>query len=667
MKRIFTILGILILGLQTGIFAQISATMTSQKEYDNGTRICYFTTDKYLTQQAKDYLKQKAQENENINRLSFGSDNSAMFDSNLNYTLESVTAFINENINILSSTGVEVFSSIPPPQNALPQSICDVISPVCADNMNVNFPAVVGELPGMGHIGCLSTTPNATWFWFQIGSAGDMTIYISGLYDMDFICWGPFNSLIEGCQQIDLGLVCSCPNNTTDPNYYPYDNIVDCSYSANPYENVHINNAQSGQIYILLITNYHNAPMDINFHQTAGNATTDCSILPPPINNNGPLCEGETLYLTAQPSTEPGAVYNWTGPNGFTSNEQNPVIPNVTTANSGTYSLTIIAGGQTSNAITMEVVIYPLNNKTVNATICSGETYNFYGTPITQAGTYTTQVHGILCDTVVTLNLDVDIRCNIVTFEPVEDICADNNQIGLDFSVSNGMLTAYSSTFSSKANMAGFENTSMHSINGNIIPIPLPHNVRPDYYSVTVDCKFERGENRQYVIDFTVLYPSAIITQRWNDLLAIKNSIFNGGYEFSNYEWYKDGEMIAGANDNFLYVGANGDQLDFNAEYRARPTRLDDGVQIFTCGKKPIYVENINVIPNMIQMNNQIIVNNLNQKAMVTIWNIMGMRTGQYQISKENNSFPAPVVAGTYAVSVEMGNGERYVDKIVIK
>lgn len=51
------------------------------------------------------------------------------------------------------------------------------------------------------------------------------------------------------------------------------------------------------------------------------------------------LFEGETLELTA--ASVPGASYSWTGPNGFSSNEQNPTIAGVTTDASGTYTVTV--------------------------------------------------------------------------------------------------------------------------------------------------------------------------------------------------------------------------------------------------------------------------------------------------------------------------------------
>src|SRR5699024_3960955 len=58
------------------------------------------------------------------------------------------------------------------------------------------------------------------------------------------------------------------------------------------------------------------------------------------------LCEGEDIELQA--ATEGNATYSWTGPDGFTSNEQNPTISNPTEDNSGTYSLTVERNGCSS-------------------------------------------------------------------------------------------------------------------------------------------------------------------------------------------------------------------------------------------------------------------------------------------------------------------------------
>lgn len=69
-------------------------------------------------------------------------------------------------------------------------------------------------------------------------------------------------------------------------------------------------------------------------------------------------CAGGNLFLTGGPS---GMVsYSWTGPDGFTSSEQNPVISGVTTAAAGTYTLTVTNAAGASSSATVDVTINPL-------------------------------------------------------------------------------------------------------------------------------------------------------------------------------------------------------------------------------------------------------------------------------------------------------------------
>lgn len=58
--------------------------------------------------------------------------------------------------------------------------------------------------------------------------------------------------------------------------------------------------------------------------------------------SNSPVCSGGELELYA--NVPSGISYQWSGPNGFTSSEENPIIPNATADNNGTYTIDIIDG-----------------------------------------------------------------------------------------------------------------------------------------------------------------------------------------------------------------------------------------------------------------------------------------------------------------------------------
>lgn len=91
-------------------------------------------------------------------------------------------------------------------------------------------------------------------------------------------------------------------------------------------------------------------------------------------NNNGPLCEGQTLNLTATG----GSSYAWLGPNGFGSNSQYPSITNADIAHTGAYSVTVTgAGGCTAQAITfVQVNAKPTALANSNSPVCNNGTIN---------------------------------------------------------------------------------------------------------------------------------------------------------------------------------------------------------------------------------------------------------------------------------------------------
>jgi gliding motility-associated-like protein len=260
----------------------------------------------------------------------------------------------------------------------VPTTLCAVADAFCTGT-TYNFPAGVnaGTAEIGPNYGCLGTQPNPAWYYLRIQSPGDISISMgnSAAVDIDFACLGPFSSNTTPCTAQLTATCTSCGSDNPQGTYsYPYGNLVDCSYNSAASEVCYIPNGVPGTFYILMITNFSNSPTNINFSQTGGTGGTDCSIVAPPITNNGPLCVGQTLNLiVANPVT--GATYSWSGPNGFTSNAMNPTIPNVTLAAAGTYSLVITVGTQVSPAVTTTVVVNAAPVILVNnATICQGAT-----------------------------------------------------------------------------------------------------------------------------------------------------------------------------------------------------------------------------------------------------------------------------------------------------
>jgi len=193
---------------------------------------------------------------------------------------------------------------------------CGEIQPFCAGDTTLIFEnsSGAGNAESGPDYGCLVTQPNPTWYYIQIDQDGDLFFTIeqntsvdftgAGI-DVDFIAWGPFpiasacNELTAANQVPGSWQAGDSPFNTTTSQ--------GCSYSPNSIESFNVIDANAGEFYVLVITNFENVPGFILMQQTnigGGSGATDCSIVTT-IN----YCEGEVVTLDA--TTNNAVLYEW--------------------------------------------------------------------------------------------------------------------------------------------------------------------------------------------------------------------------------------------------------------------------------------------------------------------------------------------------------------------
>jgi gliding motility-associated-like protein len=167
---------------------------------------------------------------------------------------------------------------------------CATAAPFCT-NTTYSFPMATGTSAETGpNYACLCSQPNPVWYYMLIDQPGNLIVHIYSPTgnDVDFVCYGPYNTLTGACNQLTAacsGCGIGCPDNTEDPSFYPSGNVVDCSYDPSSDEYLHIYNAQTGQYYILCITNFSDEPGNLVFQKTGGTATTNCAIVTCHIDN----------------------------------------------------------------------------------------------------------------------------------------------------------------------------------------------------------------------------------------------------------------------------------------------------------------------------------------------------------------------------------------------
>lgn len=210
-------------------------------------------------------------------------------------------------IGCASNNGMPGWSaaiSCEPINSPIPSGVnCSDLRPFCSDG-NYAFPNITSGSAHSGpDYGCLGTQPNPVWYYFQIDQPGTIEIlikqskYNGSSIDVDFAMWGPYNDLTIGCNDINSG---------TSP--------LQCSYSTSGTEYIGIGTpggygpgestpdpAQTGEYYIVVLTNYDGSSGFITLEQIGGTASTNCAILVPNCNvsiNNLDVsaCQGMDEY-----------------------------------------------------------------------------------------------------------------------------------------------------------------------------------------------------------------------------------------------------------------------------------------------------------------------------------------------------------------------------------
>ena len=189
--------------------------------------------------------------------------------------------------------------------------------------------------------------------------------------------------------------------------------------------------------------------------------------------------------------------------------------------------------------------------------------------------------------------------------------------------------------------------------------VPYPY-IRAGKYNVLVSGYFHDTKVFTQEVSLTYLYPAAVLEQRWDDVICVLTDAYNGGYTFTAFQWYKDGQEIPGETHFYLTR-----PLESGSEYTALLTEID-GTQLMTC---PLIVKKraeISIEPSLVEKR-QYLCCRVPDAGELLIYNLMGNLYFQASIQQGDNYFFAPTIAGMYIAKIILPDCKEMNVKILVR
>ena len=311
-------------------------------------------------------------------------------------------------------------------------------------------------------------------------------------------------------------------------------------------------------------------------------------------------------------------------------------------------------GDETDTIVTLQLFVWPSYHVDVRDTMLNGQPYIFENQTFTQPGVYTvtgTTAHN--CDSVVTLYLDEN-NVSITSFENY-DACDDNNLLE--------MTVQYTGVVDSTGILLRNDKSTLYEAHvpmpsDGFFHIPIPPGTRSCICSVTL--YFHGMIAAQAETSAVLHYPSSVLEQAWNDVVAVLTHDYNGGYDFVAFQWYENGVLLPGETKAYLYR-----QLIMGGEYSAMLTETD-GTKMMTCPLIATQHTDLTLYPTVVQPN-QIIRCTVAEEAEITIYDAMGRAVLKQSLTIGENLINAPSGTGVFTAKVMLSSGNEKTYKLIIR
>ncbi|MBR5855239.1 MAG: T9SS type A sorting domain-containing protein [Paludibacteraceae bacterium] len=307
----------------------------------------------------------------------------------------------------------------------------------------------------------------------------------------------------------------------------------------------------------------------------------------------------------------------------------------------------------------LNLAIKPIKHVTVEETILLGDTLFFCGDTLVDEGVYDyalTTVSG--CDSLVKLTLQTALQEVVMNAITIADMCADVPVLTMQFDFTGRV---------DEVAVRIKQDSSYFDLYDTIVPMAADSTITIQYdtmragvYELDLQGYYHQIPMFEETATLTVLYPSAVLEQRWDDVICVLTSGYNGGYHFTQFQWYKNGQPLQGETGYYL-----NHPLEQGAEYSALLTD-DNGIQLMTC---PLTIASeepdVTVEPTLVTKQ-QPVRCYVSEDAMLYLYDALGRMIMSTPIAQGETYLRMPAIQGVYLMKVVLQDNQERNVKIMI-
>ena len=348
----------------------------------------------------------------------------------------------------------------------------------------------------------------------------------------------------------------------------------------------------------------------------------------------------------------------------------------------GVYTQTYPTINNCDSIYQLMLILVPTQYIEDTDSICEKDTLYWHGYKLSEAGVYYDTVFNATSRTsiVYTMNLDV-LQPTRISGVSVTEAAADVESFKINFTYTGNRPTAYSIYFDALAHSEGFVDVINEPFGSEMVAeVSMPRKkeivyqehtayVRPNYYTMRLAldnnvCGVARADS----LSLLVRYPSWILEQNWDDVVAPLRKEYNGGYEFGAHTWYVNDVVYPTNGEAYLHSKSlkQGDEVVLYATRRGESYAIPTAPLIIKAAAPNVFETPVLVYPTTATKNKPAVTLKAAESGTYKVYSTTGQlfNTGDFVAGEQSIILPA--TSGCCLIQATTDGGHTLTQKILI-